>query len=502
MSNQHVAAVDLGSNSFHMIVAEVAQGRLKTIDRLREMVRLAAGLDSEDRITEKAMKRGIQCLQRFGQRLRAMPRDCVRVVGTNTLRKAHNREEFLQRARLALGHPIDIIAGIEEARLIYLGISHSLEDNNQQRLVMDIGGGSTEYILGQQFRPTNMESLHMGCVSVSQRFFRDGAITEKRMRKAEIAARLELEGIEALYKEIGWESVIGASGTILTVRDIVAANKWSEDGITADGMKKLRKALITAAHVDDLDLEGLQKERVPVFPGGFAILSATFESLGFDAMRVSSGALREGLLYDLVGRFSQKDVREGTIADLTGRYGVNLAHAQRVATTALDLYEKVADGWELRDAGYARVLRWAALLHSIGMAISHGQYHKHGAYLLENLDMPGFARGEQRVLAALVRGHRRKFPNTEFKALPKDSAGAARRLCVLLRLAALLHRSQSPQPLPSLRIKASSTKISLRFPDNWLTRRPLTEADLKREADYLRAAEIKLEFSTPSRNTS
>lgn len=494
-ANQYVAAVDLGSNSFHMIVAELVGERLKIIDRLREMVRLAAGLDKGNRLSETVMVRALDCLQRFSQRLRRIPQGNVRVVGTNTLRKARNREKFLLRAQQAIKHPIDIIAGHEEARLIYLGVAHSLEDGSERRLVIDIGGGSTELILGKHFKPQCVESLHMGCVGMSQRFFRDGIIDERRMGAAEIAALQELETLEALYKRIGWESAIGASGTILTIRDLVTTYGWSKDGITAPGLRKLRKALSEAGHVDNLKLDGLQKERAPVFPGGVAILSATFESLGIEHMRVSEGALREGLLYDLLGRIHQEDVRERTVNELATRYGVNTAQAERVRATALILYSQVAGSWDLEDKQWACLLRWAAGLHEIGMAISHSQYHKHGAYLLKHLDMPGFARGEQTLLGLMVRGHRRRFPLAQFKELPKQVQRTARRLCLLLRLAVLLHRSRTEQALPPIRIAVDDPSLAVRFPERWLDERPLTRADLEQEVIYLKKAEVKLRFS-------
>jgi len=292
------AAVDLGSNSFHMIVAEVNGGRLKVVDKMREMVRLAGGLDEKNRLRDEVAVRAVDCLRRFGQRLRGVPKGNVRAVGTNTLRKARNSGQFVARAEEALGHPIDVISGHEEARLIYLGVSHSLEDDSRQRLVVDIGGGSTELIVGRKFEPRYMESLHMGCVSSSQRYFRDGKITAQQMHAAEIAAHQELESLTTVYRKIGWETSVGASGTILAIHDAVHSEGWSKDGITPAALKKLSKALISAGHVDNLELNGVTAERAPVFPGGVAILSAIFEALGIEQMGVASGALREGLIQD------------------------------------------------------------------------------------------------------------------------------------------------------------------------------------------------------------
>lgn len=490
--SQCAAAVDLGSNSFHMIVAEVDESRLMIIDKMREMVRLAGGLDERNRLSEEVMQRAVECLRRFGQRLHAVPNGRVRAVGTNTLRKARNNAEFIARAEEALGHPIDIIAGYEEARLIYLGVSHSLEDDARRRLVVDIGGGSTEIILGRKFEPRRMESLHMGCVGSSLRYFPDGRVTADRMRAAEIAALQELEPIATVYRQIGWETSIGASGTVLAIAEAVHDAGWCKDGISAAALKKLGKALVAAGNVADLKMAGVTAERAPVFPGGVAILSAIFEALEIEQMSCASGALREGLIYDLVGRLQQDDIRERTVAELAERYRIDGAQADRVKRTAVALWETVRAQWQLDTEEHQRLLGWAACLHEIGLSVSHSQYHKHSAYLLNNLDMPGFSRGEQQRMAFLARAQRRKFPQTELQALPDDDVQPVRRLCVLLRLAVLLHRARSGAEMPRIEAEIDGDTLKLRFPENWLQAHPLTAADLELEADYLKAAGFKL----------
>lgn len=489
-----VAAVDLGSNSFHLIVANASDGRLQVVDKMREMVRLAAGLDARNHLTADAMERALACLRRFGQRLREIPQGNVRAVGTNTLRRARNAREFLEQAEEALGHPIGIIAGREEARLIYLGVSHSIEDDSGRRLVIDIGGGSTEFILGRHFRSEQMESLYMGCVGFSTRFFADGAIDDGAMRSAEIAAHQELETIAGLYRREGWESVYGASGTFLAIRDVVLSQGWSKEGITPESLRKLRKTLIDTGHIDKIKLSGLSAERAPVFPGGVAIAQAVFEALGIERMRVSSGALREGALYDLLGRKHREDVRERTVDDLLVRYHIDPEQARRVEETAAGLLGQVARDWDLERDEAQRCLRWAARLHEIGLVVAHNQYHKHGAYLIRNFDMPGFSQGEQMLLAALIRSHRRKFSLTEFRQLDEDTVTAATRLAVLLRLAALLHRSRAELALPAIEAGAKDQHIRLRFPPGWLEQHPLTRADLQSEAEYLKLGKFRLSF--------
>ncbi|MDE2088959.1 MAG: exopolyphosphatase [Gammaproteobacteria bacterium] len=491
---QTLAAVDLGSNSFHMLVARVADGELHIVDRMREVVRLAAGLDARQRLTRKARRRALECLARFGQRLRGLPAGSVRAVGTNTLRQARNAGEFLTESQRVLGHPIDVISGREEARLIYLGVSHSLADDGGRRLVIDIGGGSTEFIIGERFDAQHMESLFMGCVGMSRQYFPDGALTRGNLERAVLAARLELQNIEAYYRRIGWQTAIGSSGTLLSIAEVVRAQRWSDHGITLEALHRLRKALIEAGSIKRLALNGLRAERAPIFPGGVAILLAAFEALGIERMTLSSGALREGLLYDLLGRIRHEDVRERTIAALTSRYQIDGVQAARVERTALACLAQTAAAWKLQDEAHRNALNWAARLHEIGLAIAHNQYHKHGAYLLANADLPGFTRQEQRLLAALVRGHRRKFPEAVFKELPDYQVEPARRLCVLLRLAVLLHRIRRDAAQPPLTLTATGKGLRLRFPSGWLARHPLTRADLAQEAEYLQAAKLKLSF--------
>ncbi len=494
VSPQTLAAVDLGSNSFHMIVAQLNQDELIVVDRLRETVRLGAGLDNEQRLTDEAQERALACLERFGQRLRGLPLGSVRAVGTNTLRSAANADEFLNAAQAALGHPIDVIGGREEARLIYLGVAHDLEAGGERRLVVDIGGGSTEIISGRGFESGERESLDVGCVSVSQAYFPDGRLKRGKLRAAELEAELAIQPIVRTFRRAGWERVIGCSGTIRSIRTIVQEQGWCQTGITRDALDKLRTALLEAGHVDTVQLAGLAPDRRPVLPGGLAILWAVFDLLGMERMEVSDQALREGLLYDLIGRIHHTDIRERTVVSMMSRWAADPEHAERVKHAALALLRQVEESWKLSGSERADMLSWGALLHEIGLLIAHGSFHKHGAYVIANADLPGFSRHEQAVLAALVRGHRRKFPDAIFDTLPKPNRKPARRLCVLLRIAALLHRGRSDDPSPEVALSASADGVQLRFPPQWLEAHPLTRSDLERECEYLRAAGFSLEF--------
>ena len=487
---RELAALDLGSNSFHLIVAQESGGHLQTLDKIREMVRLAEGLDDRQRLTTAASHRALECLERFGQRLRHLRRENVRVVGTNALRKAHDSEAFIESAEQALGHRVEIISGREEARLIYLGVSHDLEDNHDRRLVIDIGGGSTELILGRHFEPEVMESLHIGCVAQSQQCFAEGALTRRAFVKATNHCLRELEAVRSLYPASAWDVAIGASGTLLAARNVLMG--LHGDGAARFGPKgvaELVDRLIDAKRLDRVDLPGLSAERRAVFPGGVAVLAAVVESLGIEELRVSQGALREGLLYDLLGRVHHQDIRDATVRNLMGRYHVDAAHAKRVRDTALALLAQVAVSWRLQAAEHRQLLAWAADLHEVGMDIAHNQYHKHGGYLLAHMDMPGFSRLDQSRLATLVRLHRRKFA---FYNQALSAEGDILRLTALLRLAVILHRSRRNDAQPHVAIKADDSKMKVTLFKEWLAKHPLTKLDLKEEARYLQASSLSL----------
>ena len=492
---EHLAAIDLGSNSFHMVVARQVHGEIQLLDGLSEKVQLGAGLDKDNRLDEETLARALECLGRFAQRIAGIPRGSVRVVGTNTLRQARNAREFIDRAEAVLGHDIEIVAGREEARLIYLGVAHTLADDAGQRLVVDIGGGSTELIIGERFEPSETESLHMGCVSFARRFFADGTVTEKAFDRAVTAARQEVLSIHANYRRIGWQQSVGASGTIKAISQVCVDHGWCDSGITLEGLKKARKRVIKAGSFDKLDLKGLRDDRKPIFPSGLAILYGIFEQLGIEQMEVSSGALREGLLYDLLGRFSHEDVRERSIQSLMQRHHVEPSQAQRVAETASSLFSQVAGDWQLDNEEMADTLRWGALLHELGLAVSHSQFHKHGAYLITNSDLPGFSRQEQEAVAVLVRGHRRKIPVSALEELPADEREPLLRLCLVLRIAARLHHARCDEATPAMKLKAEGNTLALAFPEGWLDEHPLTLADLEQEQEYFQAAGCELTLS-------
>lgn len=491
---ESVAAIDLGSNSFHMVVATVLpDGQLRIVDRLKDMVRLAGGLDAENRLSEEAQNRAIQCLQRFGERIRGFPRGSVRAVGTNTLRRARKIGPFLDRVADALGHPVEIIAGREEARLVYLGVAHALGGGNENRLVIDIGGGSTELIIGHNDEAILTESVYMGCVSASQAWFGDGLISTDSWRRAVLAARVELEPLVKPYRQMGWRRVIGTSGTIVTAERALRESGLGAE-ITPKGLQQLRDRIIEAGDLRKLKLPGVSRERLPVFPGGVAVLQGVFEALDIDRMETSTGALREGVLNDLVGRIRHEDVRLSTVGNFAKRYHVDKEHAERVAQTASALFAQVAESWMLEEAD-AEHLVWAAHLHEIGLDVAHSEYHKHGAYLLEHADLPGFSRQDQLILAVLVRTHRRKFGARLFESLPQELRAVVMRLSTLLRLAVVLNRSRMTDVWPEgLSLKAKDTTLTLQLDSGWREAHPLVEADLENERGFLNSAKFKLLF--------
>jgi len=486
-----LASVDLGSNSFHMLVARFDHGQLTVIDRLREMVRLASGLDAKNRLTESSQARALATLQRFGERLRDMQAGKVRVVATNTLRKARSTGRFLQRAAKALGHPVEIISGIEEARLIYLGASHNLPSVDGPRLVVDIGGGSTEIITGKGLEPSAMESLALGCVSVSERGFPEGRLSAKNFDKARLQVRLELEPVRSQFRKVAPTQVAGTSGSIRAAQAVLSALHRAPEGITVDGLEFLIEQMVAAGHIADLRLPELSGDRAEVFPGGVAILVEVMRALALQSMTVADGALREGILYDMIGRLTDEDARVRTVRAMAARYHVDIPQAERVEATALNFFSQARAAWDLVDS-QKLLLSSAARLHELGLDIAHAHYHQHGAYVLANADMPGFPRDEQQVLACLVLAHRRKFERSVFKGLPVSLQRPALRLAILLRLAVLVHRSRTEGATPELRLRVQGRTVRLQAPATWLQANPLTLADLEREREFLDAADYTL----------
>jgi exopolyphosphatase/guanosine-5'-triphosphate,3'-diphosphate pyrophosphatase len=472
-----LAAVDLGSNSFRLEIGRLDHGLINRVEYLKETVRQGGGLDEEHNLTQAAMQRGWDCLARFAERLSGFTRGRVRAVATQTLREARNREEFLRRGSKILGFPIDVVSGPEEARLIYQGVARLLPQSDERRLVVDIGGRSTELILGQQFTPSAVASYRVGSVAWSARYFADGSLTAQALKAAEIAAKAVLDEAAPVYRGGLWDVAYGSSGTVGAIGAILAAAGWPQECVTRDGLDWLLEQLLRARHADRVRLEGLKEDRRPLIGGGVSIVRAIFDLLDIEQMTVAQGALRQGALYDLLAREQPgTDLRSATVRALMRRFAVDEAHAERVAQLACGLFAQAAPPGSERDA---RKLEWAARLHEIGCRISHSDYHRHGAYILDHTDAAGFALPELHRLSLLVLGHRGKARKLETGL---DDPVFALQLMCLRTAVALCHARRAPdvQGL-TLRLNLDNQRCTVRARPGWAAAYPQSAYLLREE---------------------
>jgi exopolyphosphatase/guanosine-5'-triphosphate,3'-diphosphate pyrophosphatase len=493
-----LAAIDLGSNSFRLELARIEGHRVEPVDRLREPVRLAGGLTRDKRLDSDSQARGLAALARFGERLRGLDARAVRAVGTNTLRVARNASDFLRRGEAVLGFPIEVIAGREEARLIWVGVTQLLPKSAEPRMVVDIGGGSTEFVVGHGFaEPHLMESIYMGCVGWSKRFFPDEELERASFRSAELAARRELQVIEKAVRKSGWREAVGSSGTARAISQALIAIGVSDGTITADGMDALRDAMIEAGAVSALALPGLKPDRLQVLPGGLAIMMAIFRELAVDSMLPANGGLCDGLIHDQIARYglaNHHDRRETTVSHLMSLYHVDTVQAARVEQTALAFFGALKDLAGERYDTIRLALSHAARLHEVGLVIAHNGYHKHSAYIVEQGDMPGFTTMEQTLLASLVLGQTGKLPKVEGRL--RDRAEWGSLLC--LRLAVLIHRSRGDGSAAPLELQATPKRFVLDVDQQWLETNPLTDYALGGEVDEWKKVDIALEIAVRS----
>lgn len=485
------AAIDLGSNSFHLLVARREHGELRVLDRIKEMVRLGGGLDSEGRLDADTRQNALDCLARFGQRLRGIPGDNMRAVGTQTFRRMQNANEFLLQAEASLGCSIDIIAGREEARLIYLGVSQGVSGHEDRRLVIDIGGGSTELIIGQGLKALELESVQFGCVSLTRRFFTDGRISRKRWQKGMDAIMAELQELRLRYLATGWQTAIGSSGTVLAISEICQLSGLTESEIDPDSLHQLQQQLLQFKSTSEVQFPGLSEQRQPVLAGGLLMLSACFATFDLQRLRTSPFALREGLLYDMLGRMEQRDPRDSTVLALKLRHHTDESQILRVKAMIATMFGQLADdcGWR---SIHRQMLDWAADLHEVGLSVSHSQYQLHSAYLVQQSDMPGFTTTEQQFLAALVQFHRRAIVGDFTQALPVRVHRALKECLLTLRLACIFSRSRDQSALPELKIRYQKRSFVLCLREDWMRSHPLTMHDLQTEAIEARPIGINL----------
>ncbi len=489
-SKQTLAAIDLGSNSFHLIVATLEGDSLTIIDSVKEMVRLGEGLDEKNFLTQEKITQATNCLKIFGQRLKGLSPRNVQCVGTNTLRKAQNSDMFIAQAQQALGFPINIIGGREEARLVYQGVARSIAQTVESRLVIDIGGGSTEFIIGEPNKPLLTESLSMGCVNFTKLYFSKGKITKKLVKKAILVARQKIEWISDEYVAKGWQEVIGSSGTIKSVAAIIDKRFDSNGTITLKHLKKLTDILIDIKYINDIELDGLSSNRAPIIIGGVCILLAAFEELGIESMAISNGALREGLLFDIQNIAGGRDIRFSSVKQMVERYKVDTRQIRRINIIAA-VFIKYLD--LKHDSETLNLIKWSIELHEIGLMISHVNTPLHSAYIIEQSDMPGFSRGLQNTIGALVRLHRGKIK----KKLIEDWTQKPQPLfqvLLIVRLSIMLARGRHKINLSQMVITKIDQYIEIIFPENYLASHPLTVADLEQEKGECKKLGYKLSF--------
>ncbi|OBU16512.1 exopolyphosphatase [Photobacterium aquimaris] len=488
---RHIAALDLGSNSFHLVIARVIGQRLQIIGRYKQRLQLASGLDSQHNLSQAAIERGLACLTMFAERLHGFAPENVRIAATYTLRQARNADIFIRRAEAIMPYPIEIIAGTEEARLIYLGVAHT-EPEHDKRLVIDVGGGSTELVIGSGFETDIIASKHIGCVSYHQTFFSDGKLNHANFAAAQLAARQKLETIANQYKQLGWQKVLGTSGTIKAIRAVFIAQGHHDGVITQPRLQQLITTMIGYKHQQQLVLAGLPPERQPVFAAGVAIVSAIFSAFDITAIHFSNAALREGLLYDMEQRFRHCDIRSQTATAMAQQYNIDMLQAQRVKNTALALYAQLPQPATDKDPNLTTLLAWGALLHEVGLSISYPGFHRHSAYILRYSAMPGFSVDQQTLLATLARFQRKRLKLDEMPPLTIYKRKQVYPLIRALRLAVTLNGQRSTAPQPTIGVSVNNEHWQLVFPANWLAANTLLAADLATEQQYWHKAGWKL----------
>lgn len=490
---RRIAAIDLGSNSFHMTLAELGPVGIKTYHREKRKVRLAAGLNDANQLDEAAQNRALDTLGIFGQILEEFQPDHVRVVGTFTFRTAVNIQSLIQPALKVLPYPIEILSGTEEARLIYQGVSHDqhLADNT---LVVDIGGGSTELIIGQGTEAKLLHSCNMGCVSLSERFFPNGEITARGFQRATLFSAQQLEGIRIRYLTTGWHMAIGSSGTIKALSQCAIGLGLSDGNLNADILQTLKEYLISAGHIDNVMLPGLNEDRIPVICGGLAILLAVFDLLEVNTMSYSDAALREGLLLGVQDRLRHVDIRHLTVEQLAKRFGCDTLQAQKVAKTAQTMFDSVVLSWQLGHLDYHKLLYWACQLHEIGHQINHVGCHKHAAYIISNSAMAGFNAEQQAVLAFLLLSQRKALHIDAIPTFDMYDLTTTLKIILLLRLSIRLNQFRQSDTMDSFEVSADRNQLTIRFHSIWKDREELFSSDLNAEQEQFQPLGIELDY--------
>lgn len=488
-----IAVLDIGSNSFHLVVARIISGAVQLLHKTKIKVRLADGLDGHNILSQQAIDRGIQALEVIKTSLAGFEPNSVRIVATYTLRKAKNANQFIAAAKKIFPYPVEIIAGQEEARLIFNGVAHT-ESLDDKTLVVDIGGGSTEFIIGEKLEPMLLRSLDMGCVSYTQQFFAKETIKAKHFDKAITAAQQELELIEDKYINIGWQRALGTSGTIESL--VLQAGLGLETHeLSLTALEQIKDDIIAAGSIDNIDLPHVNEDRKQVFPAGLAILIAIFRSLKLPSINYAQAALREGVIYEMESSLANTNIKERSAQSLATRYDVDTKQAKLVLDTCFSLFEQAKEQWHLNEARLKPLLGWSALLHEVGLHINSRGVQRHSSYILANAELPGFNSEQQTFIATLARFHRKKIKLEEIPQLTQFSHYELLNCIVLLRLAVLLNIKRQQGFLPEYEFNVDKNKLSLCFPENWLAEHPVITADLVKEQEQVEKANIKLSFA-------
>lgn len=490
------AAIDLGSNSFHMIVARIVNGSIQVLSRIKRRVRLAEGLDENRILSQAAIERGVACLGLFAKRLDGFSAENVKVVGTYTLRRAVNNQDFLDQAAKVFPFSINIISGQEEAKLIYSGVSHTQAEKGR-KLVVDIGGGSTEMSIGDGFFPLRAESRHMGCVSFAKRFFDGGELSRERFEKAYQTAMHKIEDLGCEYRELGWQNVFGSSGTVKTVSKVLSMNGYRDGVITEERLQCLINECLKFDNLHQIHLKGLLEERADILLPGLAILLALFHTFQIHSMRYSDGALREGVMYGLDDVFQVSNIRQRTAEALAAQFNIDTVQAQRVRETALQLFEQVHHWKNRKQLKELRsMLKWASLLHEVGITINHKNVHRHSAYIIAHSDLPGFDGEQKHLLSLLMKHHIKGFKRSDIRSTNRYQHRDILTLLRLFRLAVLLNKARQAAPkMDDLTLTAEKNAWTLQFEQGFLNRNPLISVDLEDEAKQLAMLDFVLNFN-------
>ncbi|WP_448212374.1 Ppx/GppA phosphatase family protein [Colwellia sp. MEBiC06753] len=492
-ANPLYAVIDLGSNSFHMLITRLVADGVQTVDKVKRKVRLASGLDEHNRLSTDAMSRGLECLSFFAERLQDIAPENIRIVATATLRIAQNADEFLAKAQLILKQPVVLLSGIEEAERIYLGVAHTSECG-AKRLVLDIGGASTEVVIGEHFTIHQAISLNMGCVTFNQQYFTNGKLSAKQFDQAIAQAKSQLLPYLATYETFGWQTVLGGSGTMQALAEILVYNHRPAI-ITYEFLQEIKQQLLQFEQFDSIKIAGLTSERTPVFASGLAILIGLYQSFNIQSLQLSGGALREGLLYEMLPDMRKVNIRERTIHSLVERFHIDEAHADRVKHQAQRLYDDLAADWQLSDENLKQMLFAACKLHEVGLLLSFKYHQRHGAYIIQNADLPGYDQTERQLIVTLVNLYKGDIEPEALSSMAITDQVTAAKLLAIFRLAVILCRRRKDEVLPDYQSSIDGNTIKLCLPATWIEQHPLIADELMQENQHLASLSLALQIS-------